>query len=51
MVIGFVVPKQFWLEYLRTLRVAMPLAMVFGLGALVHASLRGRMQIMEKQAA
>ncbi len=49
MVIGFVVPKQFWLEYLRTLRVAMPLAIVFGLGALVHASLRGRMQIMEEK--
>ena len=35
MAIGFVVP-QHWLDYLRTLRVALPLAAVFGLGALVQ---------------
>jgi hypothetical protein len=36
MAIGFVVPQHFWLDYLRTLRVALPLAAVFGLGALVQ---------------
>jgi LytS/YehU family sensor histidine kinase len=47
MVIGLVVPRQFWLEYLHTLRAVMPLAIVFGLGAFVHGSLRGRVQDME----
>jgi sensor histidine kinase YesM len=47
MEIGVVVPQHFWPEYLHTLRVAMPLAVVFGLGALVHGSLRGRVQFME----
>lgn len=49
MEIGFVVPQHFWREYLLTLRVAMPLAVVFGSGALVHGSLRGRVQRMEKE--
>ena len=49
MAIGLVVPGQFWREYLRTLRVAMPLAIVFGTGAIVHASLRGRVQSMEEK--
>jgi LytS/YehU family sensor histidine kinase len=31
---------------MHTLRVAMPLAVVFGTGAIVHASLRGRVQAM-----
>ena len=47
MEIGVVVPQHFWPEYLHTLRVAMPLAVVFGVGALVHGSLRGRVQFME----
>src|SRR6266478_1397450 len=45
--IGFAVPQHFWQEYFRTLRVALPLAGVFGLGALVHGSLRGRLQSTE----
>jgi len=45
--IGFVVPQHFWQEYLRTLRVALPLAGVFGLGALVHGSLRDRLHRTE----
>jgi LytS/YehU family sensor histidine kinase len=49
MLIGLVVPRQFWREYLHTLRVAMPLAIVFGTGAIVHASLRGRVQSMEEK--
>ncbi len=47
MEIGFVVPQHFWQEYIRTLRVAMPLGVVFGSGALVHALLRTRVQQME----
>src|SRR5215467_13793197 len=39
MSIGFIAPGQFWGEYLHTLRVAMPLAIVFGTGAMFHASL------------
>jgi sensor histidine kinase YesM len=49
MLIGFVVPRQFWQEYLRTLRAAMPLTTVFGTGAIAHASLRGRVQTMEEK--
>jgi len=48
MLIGFVAPRQFWPEYLHTLRIAMPLAIVFGTGAMVHASLRGRVQTMQE---
>ncbi|MGA9040036.1 MAG: histidine kinase [Terriglobales bacterium] len=47
--IGVAVPKYFWQEYFRTLRVALPLAAVFGLGAFVHGSLRGRVQIAEER--
>ena len=32
--IGIAVPQHFWLQYFQTLRVCMPLAVVFGLGAL-----------------
>ena len=49
MEIGFVVPPHFWREYFHTLRVVTPLAIVFGLGATVHASLRARMQQMEEK--
>jgi sensor histidine kinase YesM len=47
MLIGFVEPRNFWREYLHTLRMAMPLAIVFGTGAIVHSSLRGQVQSME----
>jgi len=47
--IGVAVPHYFWPEYFRTLRVALPLAAVFGLGAFVHGSLRGRVQIVEER--
>jgi sensor histidine kinase YesM len=49
MEIGFVVPPHFWREYFHTLRVVTPLAIVFGLGGLVHASLRARVQQMEER--
>src|SRR5258708_3838644 len=49
MKIGLIVPRNFWREYLLTLRVALPLAILFGLGAVVHSSLRGRVQTMQAQ--
>lgn len=49
MMIGWVIPQHFWVEYLHTLRVAMPLAVVFGMGAMVHGSLRERVQVMEEK--
>jgi sensor histidine kinase YesM len=47
-VIGVVVPQHFWREYLFMLRVSVPLAMVFGMGAFAHASLRSRLQVTEQ---
>jgi len=47
--IGFVVPAHFWQAYFHMLRVATPLAIVFALGATVHASLRVRVQQMEEK--
>lgn len=49
MEIGFEVAQNFWQGYLSTLRIAMPLAVVFGLGALAHQSLRGRVQLAEER--
>jgi LytS/YehU family sensor histidine kinase len=49
MAIGLVVPQHFWSDYLHTLRVALPLAAVFGLGALVHALLRERVRATEQK--
>lgn len=49
MEIGFVVPQHFWAEYIHTLRVAIPLGAVFGMGAFAHGSLRGRVQEMERR--
>jgi LytS/YehU family sensor histidine kinase len=49
MELGFFVPQHFWAEYVGTLRVAMPLALVFGLGGMAHGSLRGRVQLVEAQ--
>ena len=49
MLIAFVVPRHFWREYLHMLRMVMPLAIVFGTGAMVHASSRGRVQSMKEK--
>ncbi len=49
MEIGFVVPQHFWQEYVHTLRVAMPLAILFGLGAMGHGMLRERIQRAEEK--
>jgi sensor histidine kinase YesM len=49
MAIGVLVPRNFWTDYLSTLRVSMPLAAVFGLGALVHAMLRERLRVAEEK--
>lgn len=49
MEIGLVARRDFWGDYLHTLRISMPLVLVFGLGALVHASLRERIQAGEKK--
>jgi sensor histidine kinase YesM len=45
--IGYLAPQNFWRDYFNTLRVAVPLGVVFGLGAMLHGSLRGRVEIME----
>jgi sensor histidine kinase YesM len=45
--IGFSASRNFWLDYFHTLRFSMPLALVFGLGAMTHASLLSRVQVME----
>ncbi|HLK22145.1 MAG TPA: histidine kinase [Bryobacteraceae bacterium] len=47
--VGFVQSNLFWQSYFSTLRVAMPLGLVFGFGALMHGALRGRVQIMEEK--
>lgn len=49
MVIGMVVPQHFWLEYVQTLRVCMPLALVFGFGAIAYGSLQERVQATEEK--
>ncbi len=49
MALGLVVPQHFWLEYLHTLRICIPLSAVFGLGAMVHASLRERVRASEER--
>ena len=41
--------RHFWLDYYYTLRVAVPLALVFGLGAMTHAMLLSRVQVMEQE--
>jgi two-component system sensor histidine kinase AlgZ len=47
--LGFTKVEKFWSEYLDNLRVAMPLALMFGLGAFVHASLQTRVVNMEQK--
>jgi LytS/YehU family sensor histidine kinase len=44
---GFSVSQDFWLDYYHTLRFSVPLALVFGLGAMTHAMLLARVQAME----
>jgi LytS/YehU family sensor histidine kinase len=46
---GFSASQHFWLDYFRTLRFAVPLALVFGLGAMTHAMLLARVQVMERE--
>ena len=46
---GFSGSQHFWLDYYRTLRFAGPLALVFGLGAMTHATLLARVQMMERE--
>ena len=48
MQLGYGRPEHFWPEYLNNLRVATPLALVFGLGAFAHASLQTRVAAMEE---
>lgn len=47
--IGFLAPRNFWQEYFHSLRVSTPLAIVFGMGAFVHASLRERVRVTEEK--
>jgi len=49
MAMGFVAVQHFWVEYRRTLQLGIPLALVFGLGALVYGSLRERLQTAEQK--
>ncbi len=49
MELGLLPPQRLWPAYFHSLRVAMPLAAMFGLGALVHGSLRERLQLMEEK--
>jgi len=49
MQLGYGAPEHFWPEYLNNLRVATPLALVFGLGAFAHASLQTRVAVMEEK--
>jgi two-component system, LytTR family, sensor histidine kinase AlgZ len=46
---GFSASPHFWLDYYHTLRFAVPLALVFGLGAMTHAMLLTRVQTMERE--
>jgi sensor histidine kinase YesM len=39
--------QHFWLDYYHTLRFALPLTLVFGLGAMTHATLLSRVQVAE----
>jgi signal transduction histidine kinase len=47
--LGFARAQDFWPGYLDTLRAAVPLALMFGLGAFVHASLQTRLATMEQK--
>ncbi|MGA2755363.1 MAG: histidine kinase [Terracidiphilus sp.] len=45
---GFLASHHFWLDYYHTLRFSVPLALVFGLGAMTHATLLSRVQVMKQ---
>lgn len=47
--IGFTAPRNFWAEYLNSLRISMPLAAVFGAGSMLHALLRERVRVAEEK--
>lgn len=47
--LGFAKVENFWPEYLGNLRVAMPLALMFGLGAFAHAALHTRVAATERK--
>ncbi len=49
MELGLIITPRFWAEYLRTLRIALPLSVVFGLGALVYGSLQERVRNIEQR--
>jgi sensor histidine kinase YesM len=46
---GTQVPERFWADYLRTLRGALLLSIVFGLGAFSYASMRERLRQTEER--
>jgi signal transduction histidine kinase len=55
-VTGMSVPTGFWLTYLRTIQVSVPIALAFGLGVFFYASVRGelfeaRQKLHEKEVA
>jgi signal transduction histidine kinase len=47
--LGFTRADRFWPDYLDSLRSALPLALMFGLGAFAHSALQARMATMERQ--
>jgi hypothetical protein len=47
--IGLLTPQHFWLHYFHTLRAVTALAIVFGLGGMLCASLQARVQLIEKR--
>jgi len=46
---GFLASQHFWLNYYYSLRIAVPLGLVFGFGAMTHAMLLARVQVMERE--
>jgi sensor histidine kinase YesM len=46
---GFASPGDFWREYLATIRGALPLSVVFGLGAFSYASMREQLRRTEEK--
>jgi sensor histidine kinase YesM len=47
--VGVMPWRYFWSQYFSNMRVCIPLAGVFGLGALVHSSLRERLEATEQK--
>lgn len=46
---GVMQGRQFWSQYFWMMRITVPLAAVFGLGAFVHSSLRERLEATEQK--